>query len=190
MALGLHNRPNALPIRALIFAGLGMASLCIAGCGGKSKIKGDTFEFSATSLGGQTVSSSDARFDGKVVVVDIWGTWCPPCVAQLPTLASLHHRFADQGLEIVGIAFEKGAGPARRSALQHAVEDLAIPYTILEGGGLTQVESRLPALTNFGGFPTTIVIGRDGIVRRIETGFDADRGREFEAMVLAILDEE
>lgn len=190
MATERRKSPGAPPVRALIFAVLAMASLCIAACGGKSKIKGDTFEFSATSLGGKTVSSSDARFEGKVVVVDIWGTWCPPCLAQLPTLTSLHHRFADRGLEIVGIAFEKGAAPARRSTLQHAVEDLAIPYTILEGGGFTQVEARLPALTSFGGFPTTIVIGRDGIVRRIETGFSAERARAFEAMVLAVLDEE
>ncbi|HYC31709.1 MAG TPA: TlpA disulfide reductase family protein, partial [Gemmatimonadales bacterium] len=64
------------------------------------------FRFSFPDLDGRMVSERDPRFRGKVVVVDVFGTWCPTCHDAAPTLARLWRKYHARGLEIVGLAYE------------------------------------------------------------------------------------
>ena len=64
------------------------------------------FSFAAPDLEGRLVRSSDARFRGKVVLIDIFGTWCPTCHDAAPLLAELYRDYHARGLEVVGLAFE------------------------------------------------------------------------------------
>jgi thiol-disulfide isomerase/thioredoxin len=89
-----------------------------ASAGGRDPfIEEDVFTFAFPDLEGRTVSSSDPEFRGKVLLVDLWGTWCPPCVSEIPTCVDLQQRFGDQGLTIVAIAFESSdeGSEARRA---------------------------------------------------------------------------
>ena len=61
-------------------------------------------------LAGKPVNSD--QFKGKVVVIDFWATWCPPCRKEIPGFVDLHRRYADKGLVIVGIALDR-MGPSR-----------------------------------------------------------------------------
>jgi len=132
------------------------------------------FRFSFPDLEGRTISSTDERFRGKAVLIDIFGTWCPTCHDAAPTLVELYRDFRDRGLEIVGVAFEAtgdtahDAGLVRRYRQKHGIE-----FPLLLGGISEQevVSAALPQLDGFTAFPTTIFVGRDGRVRRIHAGF-------------------
>lgn len=132
------------------------------------------FTFAFRDLDGRMVTSEDARFDGKVVLVDVFGTWCPTCHDAAPTLVELWKAHHDHGLEIVGLAFEvTGDTAVDLRQLRRYREKFGIEFPLLLAG-LNQTElaaATLPQLEGFTAFPTTIFIGRDGRVRRIHAGF-------------------
>ncbi len=120
-------------------------------------------EWGLRDLAGNPVKSD--QFKGKVVVVDFWATWCPPCREEIPGFVDLHRRYADQGLVIVGISLDR-TGP---SAVKAFVEKFGMKYPVVIGDART-VEA-------FGGveaIPTTFVIDRTGKIVGKHVGF-ADR---------------
>ncbi|TFG50546.1 MAG: TlpA family protein disulfide reductase [Gemmatimonadales bacterium] len=145
------------------------------------------FRFSFPDLDGHQVASTDQRFQGKVVLLDIFGTWCPTCHEAASTLVQLYRDNRDRGLEVVGVAFEAtgdtahDAGLVRRYREKHGIE-----FPLLLGGISEQevVSAALPQLDGFTAFPTTIFIGRDGRVRRIHAGFFGPAtGAQYTALV-------
>jgi thiol-disulfide isomerase/thioredoxin len=132
------------------------------------------FRFSFPNLSGQLVTEKDPRFQGKVVLVDIFGTWCPTCHDAAPALVELYRDYHDRGLEIVGLAFEAIGDTAIDVPLVRRYRDkYRIPFPLLIGGVSEQetVAASLPQLDGFTAFPTTIFLGKDGRVRRIHAGF-------------------
>lgn len=66
---------------------------------------GGPMELSFTSVDGQTVDLKD--FEGKVVLIDFWATWCGPCVAEVPHLLKAYKKYHSEGLEVIGISLDK-----------------------------------------------------------------------------------
>jgi thiol-disulfide isomerase/thioredoxin len=132
------------------------------------------FAFSFLDLEGQTVSSSDERFRGKALIVNIFGSWCPNCNDEAPLLADFHRRFAGQGLEIVGLAYEytgkaeRDRAMVKRYALRHGI---SYPLLLAGTSDKKAAAATLPELNAILAFPTTIFVGRDGRVRKIHSGF-------------------
>jgi thiol-disulfide isomerase/thioredoxin len=133
------------------------------------------FHFSFPDLDGNQVSIEDPRFDGKVVLVDIFGSWCPNCNDSAPVLADLDRRYRSQGLEVVGLAFEmrddaeRNRELVRRFAQRHGVE-----FPLLLAGSSTDkalAGQTLTDLTSVLSYPTKIFIDRAGRVRSIHSGF-------------------
>jgi len=136
------------------------------------KDPGVPFRFSFPDLTGNLVSNSDARFKGKVVLLTIGGSWCPNCQDEAPFLVDLYKEFHSQGLEIVGLMFEADADPAlARPHITTFIKRFAIPYPMLLAGTVDDINQKLPQLVNFGAYPTTIYLGRDGRVRSVHAGF-------------------
>jgi len=139
--------------------------------------KADTtepFRFAFPDLDGRTVTEQDPRFKGKVVMVDVFGTWCPTCHDAAPELVKLYRKYHDQGLEIVGLAYEvSGDTAVDNRQVRRFREKFGITYPMLLAGiNLTDAAAAtLPQLQGFTAFPTTIFLGRDGKVRRIHAGF-------------------
>jgi thiol-disulfide isomerase/thioredoxin len=132
------------------------------------------FRFGFPDLEGRVVSGSDARFRGKVVLLDIFGSWCPTCHDAAPALVDLYRAYHKRGLEIVGVAFEVTGDSAQDAPLVRRYRDkFAIPFPLLLGGvsDAEAVSAALPQLEGFTAFPTTVFLGRDGRVRRIHAGF-------------------
>ncbi len=132
------------------------------------------FAFRFPDLDGHEVALSDERFQGKVVVVNLFGSWCPNCHDEAPLLAGWHRRYRERGLEIVGLAYEYTGDVARdRRLVRRFAERYGIEYPLLLAGTSDKADAAatLPDLSSVKAWPTTLFIGRDGRVRRIYSGF-------------------
>jgi thiol-disulfide isomerase/thioredoxin len=146
------------------------------------------FLFDGVSISGETVRSSDRRFKGKPLIVDIMGTWCHNCQDEAPLLQQLQAQFAKEDLQVVGISFEvDGDSGVGRKNLKLYAERLGLTYMLLFSGSLddSNVKQRLHTqLNNFFAYPTTLFIGRDGTVKTIHSGFKGPgTGGEFEFQI-------
>jgi peroxiredoxin len=105
---------------------------------------------------GQWVTAAD--FDGNIVLMNFWATWCQPCREEMPMLAELHQELADAGLEVVGIALDDVA-QARAFA-----DELGIAYPILVGS--TDVMEVAQLYGNRSGvLPYSVLLDREGKIR-------------------------
>lgn len=132
------------------------------------------FQFRFPDLAGNPVALSDERFRGKVVLVNIFGSWCPNCNDEAPLLAAWDRQYRHQGLEIVGLAYElTGNGARDREMVRRFAKRHGIDYTLLLAGvsDKSKASATLPDITRVLAFPTSIFIGRDGRVRKIYSGF-------------------
>ncbi len=131
-------------------------------------------------LDGKSVALTD--YKGKVVIVDIWGTWCPPCRMEIPHFVELHKKYRDAGLEIIGLNYEGDDADEARDTVNKFVTEHGVTYKCLLGDAVTQ--SQVP---EFGGFPTTLFIDRTGRVRLKEVGYRPLS--KHEAIVSSLLEE-
>jgi len=132
------------------------------------------FHFQFPDLSGRWVSESDERFRGKVVVVDIFGTWCPTCHDAAPVLVSIWNDYHARGLEVVGLAYEvTGDSAIDGKQVRLFREKFKVPYPLLLAGisDATAAAATQPQLQGPIAFPTTIFIGKDGRVREVHAGF-------------------
>jgi len=121
---------------------------------------------------GKIVSSTDERFRGKVVIVGIGGSWCPNCHDEAPFLSELYAKYKSKGLEIVELSFEEEAQKAKGYPRLLAFNKrYGVNYTVLLAGEQADLAEKVPQIHNLNSFPTTIFLGRDGLVRGVHAGF-------------------
>jgi thiol-disulfide isomerase/thioredoxin len=131
-------------------------------------------DFRFSSIDGDTISPKDDRFMGRVLMVQIMGSWCPNCVDETRLLDEMYSAYHDHGLDVIALAFERYEEPARAlSALRKFREKLDVHYDILYAGDSRKelAAAKLPFLNHIMSYPTCIFIDRKGKVRRIRTGF-------------------
>lgn len=122
--------------------------------------------------------------EGKVVIVDLWGTWCPPCRAEIPSFIKLQEQYGDQGFQMIGINYERtGDSEKDLQLVKDFVKEQGINYPCAMG--TRAIQKQIP---NFRAFPTTIFIDRSGKVRLVAEG--AHDFTYLEAVVTALLNEE
>lgn len=131
-------------------------------------------EFLLENLDGQKVHSSN--FKGKIVLLNFWATWCPPCIEEIPSLKSLHRAYQSEGVEVVGINLDEGSSARVKSF----VAKIGIPYPILIGN-----DEVTRAFGGIRGIPTTFLIDRQG---RVVKKFMGGRSkRTFEEAIQQLL---
>jgi thiol-disulfide isomerase/thioredoxin len=139
------------------------------------------FDFAVTDLAGTPLKLADMK--GQVVLVDFWGTWCPPCRAEIPHLIELYNAHKDKGFNIVGLNREKvPAGRAVEHVREFASEN-GIPYRCAVIG-----RDLIEQVPNFRGFPTILLIDRQGRVRLVKVGYT--EGVVLEAAIEKLLAED
>jgi thiol-disulfide isomerase/thioredoxin len=160
----------------------------------------EPLRFSFPDVEGRLVASDDIRFRGKVVLLDIFGSWCPTCHEATPELIQLYRRYHARGLEIVGLAFEATGDTAVDARQVRRYRDkFGVPFPLLLAGvnDPESLAATLPQLRHLSAFPTTVFLGRDGRVRLVHAGFhglaagaqQAGAGREFEVEIERLLQE-
>jgi thiol-disulfide isomerase/thioredoxin len=161
------------------------------------KDSAEPFKFSFPDLNGKIVSNTDARFQGKVVLVNITGSWCPNCHDEAPFLAELYRKYRSQGLEVVALSFEEGDQLTNPVRLRAFMKEYGIGYTVLLGGTPDDRDAKLTQPVNLNSWPTTFFLGRDGRVRFVHAGFPGPASgdlyrqatHEFDAQVESLLAE-
>jgi thiol-disulfide isomerase/thioredoxin len=110
-----------------------------------------------------TFKPSASDFDGRVVLINFWATWCVPCRAEMPMLSDLHQDYQGQGLQVVGIAMDD---------VQQArdfVMELGIAYPVLVGMADVMATGRVYG-NRSGLLPYSVLVDRSGVVRWTHLG--------------------
>lgn len=123
---------------------------------------------------GSSISPTDAKYRGKVVVLQILGSWCPNCMDETNFLAPWYEKNKGRGVEIIGLGYERSGDYAVSAPkLRSMRERFKIGYDVALAGvsNKDSVAQSLPQLAKFLAFPTTIFLDKKGNVRKIHTGF-------------------
>lgn len=103
---------------------------------------------------------------GKVAVLDFWASWCGPCRASFPVLESLHAKYKDQGVVLVGVNMDTDARKTAAFLAEHPVT-----FAVVRDAGQSLAKAaQIPAM------PTTVIVGKDGIIREVHAGFSVKDG--------------
>ncbi len=111
--------------------------------------------FRLPSLAGGEMDLASQR--GKVVVLNFWATWCPPCVAEMPSLERLHRALSPEGLSVVTVSTDEDEAELRKFVSQRA---LSVPVLMDPGGRVAGNEYRTT------GYPETFLLDRQGRILR------------------------
>jgi len=135
------------------------------------------FAFSFPDLAGKQVSNTDSRFNGKVVIVAIGGSWCPNCHDEAPFLESLYKKFHGKGLEIVNLSFEEEDQLKDPARLRAFIKRYGITYPVLVAGTPDELNAKVPQGDHLNCWPTSFILGRDGRVKEVHAGFAGPANR-------------
>jgi peroxiredoxin len=114
--------------------------------------------FEAVTVDTSAVKRTLADYRGKVVLLNIWATWCGPCIIEMPTLQALHREFKDTDLRVVAVSIDQ---PGMDGAIREFIDKLGLTFDVLHDtdGDITRDYQAT-------GYPETFVIGRDGVIRK------------------------
>ena len=110
------------------------------------------------TLDGTKRTKTLADYAGKVVLVNIWATWCEPCRVEMPAIEKLHREFGPQGLAVVAISVDD---PGEEEHIRAFAKELGLTFEILHDPARKTAASYQAT-----GFPETFVIGREGTIRK------------------------
>lgn len=158
----------------------------------------ERFNFSFENMNGELISLTDDRYQDKVKIVQIFGTWCPNCRDETEFLVDYLEKNPNSDLEVIALAFERHQEPKKaKAAIRRYQEKFGMDYEILLAGTTddkAEATQKLPMLNEIISFPTMIFLDRDNQVKRIHTGFNGpatgvyqDFKTDFESFVKELL---
>lgn len=123
------------------------------------------FDFDLVDVNGKKISKADLK--GRVAIVDIWGTWCPPCRQEIPAFVKLQDKYSQYGFQMVGLNQERGpSDEANQKTVQEFIANNSVNYPCA-----MITDEILAQLPEFQGYPTTLFIDHHGKVRMKSVGY-------------------
>jgi peroxiredoxin len=158
---------------AFILIAILAPAVLVAGCTRTEQRSAKAPDFTLQDLSGKNVHLADLR--GKVVMVEFWATWCPPCRASIPEIERLHRNYQGKGLVTLGISVDEG-GWDEVSAF---ARDAGISYTILKGDEEVMSEYMVRAI------PATFLVDKNGMIVKQYTGegYGDDMDRDIRSLL-------
>jgi peroxiredoxin len=143
----------------------------------RSGVGQKAIDFTLKTFDGKPVSLKQMR--GKVILLDFWATWCPPCREELPFLDILQETFGTQGFVVLAINIDNDPENAREFLRVHDIE--------LDP--LWDEQKKIVARYDIEQMPTTMIIDKSGTVRRVFSGFEAEQYLEYKKEIQKLLRE-
>jgi len=121
---------------------------------------GNKFELDAMAIDGRRIRTED--FAGKFVIVDMFATWCQPCLAELPLIKMHYEKYKDKGLEVVGISLDQDV-----TVIQKHLEENPLPWPVIHDGAEDPLK-RLALKYGVSALPTVLLLNKEGAVVSLE----------------------
>jgi len=138
--------------------------------------------FTLQNLEGEEVSLSD--YEGNVLIIDFWATWCPPCKMEIPHFNELFTEYNERGLEVLGISLDRGG----MDVVTKFMEDTEINYTVLMGNNsLSNDYQEFVKPDERNAIPFTFVVDREGNIAEVMVGYKPKA--DFEKAIVKLLGE-
>ena len=163
-----------MTMKRILLPLLAMMVMAVSGVRADLPVLGKAPAWKLKDLQGREVTSAD--FKGKVVVVDFWATWCPPCRAEIPGYIALQKKYADKGLVIVGVSVDENGAAA------------VAPFAKAKGINYQMLLFNDDVVAAFGGIegiPTTFLIDREGNIRDKKVGMAEEA--DYEKRIVELL---
>ncbi|MDX1905018.1 MAG: TlpA disulfide reductase family protein [Thermonemataceae bacterium] len=141
----------------------------------------DKISFNFPNLEGKTVSLEDEKYKNKVVILQIFGSWCPNCMDETAFLAKWYSKNKNKAIAIIGLAYERKPDfEYARQMVAKVVKRFSVEYDFVIAGVNDKTAAQtLPMLNGIFSYPTTIFIDKKGKVRKIHTGFSGPSTGEY-----------
>ena len=176
MKAGLGRTVRFLPLAVLI----AMAA-ALAGCNSSEGTKTASTGVVAQPIAVDSIAQGLEQMKGKVVVLDLWATWCGPCRMEIPSFIKLQEKYKEQGLEIVGVSLDPITRGGNAEVVGKFMQDNKINYTIW----MVNNPNALMKYPTGQGIPTTYVIDRNG--RTVKTYVGVQPESVFENDIKSLL---
>jgi peroxiredoxin/Flp pilus assembly protein TadD len=138
-------------------------------------------EWELRDLSGKTVKLSD--FKGKIVVLDWWGSWCPPCRAELPSFQAMYEKYKDKGVVFLGMNWERPGEPeVRMKKVTEFMTENKYTFPVVIDHDKVAAEAY-----EVQGFPTVYLIDKTGTIRYRNLGYDVGVEQILEAQLLSLM---
>ena len=143
-------------------------------------------EYATRTLSGEEVSLADYR--GKVVLLNVWATWCPPCIREMPSMERAYQQLKDEGFEVLAVSVDAPIGTPDilgnpGGDVKAFVTEFRLTFPIL-----LDPEKRIEKKFSTIGLPTTFILDRSGRIARIELGGKQWDSAENIAFLRSLLD--
>ncbi len=140
-----------------------------AGCQERNSTKGGAAkapDFTLQDLNGKNVKLSDFR--GKVVVLEFWATWCPPCRESIPGIEKIYKAYKDKGLVVLAVSLDQGGW----DSVKTFVSGRGMTYTVLKGDDDVTSEYQVRTI------PMLLILDRSGNIAKRYIGLGSDEELE------------